>query len=216
MKPEELDRYIRESAGEYNAPPEPPREEMWAAIRESLPSGDDRADVVDLAAHRERRDRRHRLAPWAAGFAAAAILAIGFGLGRATRDQIPGPAAVARTDADTAGISLPVRLATATHMGEAEALLTLFRASDRADDRAATARWARDLLSTTRVLLDSRVAEDPEVAALLADLELVLVQIASTAAADSTEQELIEEGIEQRQLLAKLRSAAETPTEMAM
>lgn len=227
MKQQDLDRFITESVEDYNAPPTPPREAMWSAIRESrsagVPAGPraGRTPVRDpIAARppgRERRGRWRRWTPWTVALAAAAMLAIGFGLGRATLDRMPEPAATAAADAETTSPSLPVRLATATHMGEAEALLTLFRTPElRTDDRMDTARWASDLLGTTRMLLDSRVAEDPDVAMLLADLELVLVQIASTGVMDATEQELIEAGIEERQLLAKLRAAAETPSEMAM
>ena len=224
MNQDEIERLICEGAPEYHAPPEPPRDAMWAAIREMLPRNgriSARGDTGDIAARRARRLRRDRLrslAPWALGLATAATLALGYGLGHITRERAPAaPAPAAVADSERVGPSLPVRLAAANHMGEAEAMLTLFRTSDRADDRLATARWARDLLSTTRMLLDSRVAEDPQLATLLSDLELVLVQISIAAAeADPTDQQLIEEGIEQLQLLAKLRAAAETPTGMAM
>jgi hypothetical protein len=153
------------------------------------------------------------------GLAAAATLAIGFGLGRITE---PGPATppVASVVPEKApppgpsGASLPARMAAADHLGEAEAMLTLFRSTDRADDREATARWARDLLGTTRMMMDSRVGEDPEMADLLGDLELVLVQIAN-AAADPEDDELIEEGIQERQLMTKLRSAG-SPLDAAL
>ena len=198
MKPEELERMI-EAAQDYNEPPETPREEMWGVIRTKLPQG----GTDDLSARRRARsrDRLRRWTPWAVGLAAAATLAVGFGLGRLT--QAPtSPGSTVAADGQT---STPVRLATAEHMSNAEALLTLFR-SEGQEDRAATADWAKDLLATTRVLLDSRVAEDPEMASLLADLELVLVQIAN--AGGTQDNELIEEGIRQQQLLAKLRMAA--------
>ena len=57
------------------------------------------------------------------------------------------------------------------------------------------------------------MAEDPELAALLEDLELVLVQIAN--AGPDGDQELIEQGIRQQQLLPKLRTAA-APTEYSL
>lgn len=226
MKEHELERWMREAARDFNEPPEPPREAMWSAIRASLeagavPPGDD--DVVELGARRRarRRSRVRRWTPWALGMAAAAALAVGFGLGRLTQEaEVSGPVVADAGDegvaGEPAGPSLPVRMAAADHMGEAEALLTLFRASDRADDRAATAAWARDLLGTTRLLLDSRVGDDPEMAMLLSDLELVLVQITSAGDGEGAEQELIEEGIEERQLLPKLRTAATPPVAMEM
>lgn len=201
MTQDGMERLI-EAARDYNQPPETPRDEMWAVIRAELPEALARDDLAARrAAH--ARDRARRWAPWAIGLAVAATLAVGFGLGRLTR--VPEPMTTSVATADRAP-SVPVRLAAAEHMGDAEALLTLFRASAETDDRAATAQWARDLLATTRLLLDSRVADDPELADLLSDLELVLVQIANAEAAE--DRELIEEGIRQQQLLAKLRSAA--------
>jgi hypothetical protein len=45
--------------------------------------------------------------------------------------------------------------------------------------------WARDLLTTTRLLLDSPAGADPARRELLETLELVLVQIARLPRADS-------------------------------
>lgn len=206
MRQEELERMI-EAAQDYNRPPETPREEMWAVIRAELPRA---GESDDLALRREARARSaarlRRWTPWAVGLAAAATLVVGFGLGRLTRDAGPVPVPDAPVAAERSTASVPVRLAAAEHMSNAEALLTMFRTSDRSEDRTATAEWARDLLSTTRLLLDSRVADDPELASLLSDLELVLVQIAN--AGPEGDSELIEEGIRQQELLAKLRSAA--------
>lgn len=203
------ERRMLEAARSYNEPPEPPREAMWAAIREALPpagsGGSDDEDRLDLHAHRTRRgvDRLRRWTPRALGLAAATLV-VGFGLGRITgaSERAPAPTVAPATDA-----SLPVRLAAAEHLGEAEALLTLYRSTDRAEDRLVTARWARDLLGTTRVLIDSRAGRDPVMAQLLGDLELVLVQIA-LAASDPDDHSLIEDGIRERHLLSKLRSAA--------
>lgn len=219
MKPEELERMI-EAAQDYNEPPETPTEEMWAVIRAELSGARETAGAPEagrhagdeLAARRARsRDRARRWTPWAVGLAAAATLAVGFGLGRLTRPHVPPEAPVATAEARSP--STPVRLAAAEHMSDAEAMLTLFQASEGMDDRTAAALWARDLLATTRMLLDSRVAEDPELATLLADLELVLVQIAN--AGPDGDQELIEEGIRQQQLLTKLRTAA-APAEYSL
>ena len=207
MKPEELERMI-DAARDYNEPPETPREEMWAVIRHELPHR--RTDELSVRrAARARSRAAGRWTPWAVGLAAAATLAVGFGLGRLTQGVAPEAVPAAVADAP----STPVRLAAAEHMSDAEALLTLFRASGQEADRTATTAWARELLTTTRMLLDSRVADDPELAALLGDLELVLVQIAN--AGPDGDQELIEEGIRQQQLLVKLRTAA-APADIAL
>ena len=64
---------------------------------------------------------------------------------------------------------------------QAEALLTAYRATT-AQNAAGTqqlGRWGRDILSSTRLLIDSPAGDDPQLRALLNDLELVLVQIIS-------------------------------------
>src|SRR5207253_2556235 len=71
------------------------------------------------------------------------------------------------------------RLAAAQYLTRTEALLTGFRAETRAG--VPTAQFsvqARDLLCTTRLMLDSPAARDVRLKSLLEDLELVLAQIA--------------------------------------
>lgn len=222
MRSDEFERFIEKAAPDYNAPPEPPREEMWAAIRERLRRADRRRDgtALDLEARRAGRERRRRLrrwTPWAIGIAAAATLAVGFGLGRLTTDRAPADGAPASLAAvEERGPSRSVRLAAAHHLGEAEALLTFYRTAQLEGDRAATAHWARELLSTTRLMLDARAGDDPSLAQLLGDLELVLVQIVAAGVEDEDERELIEDSMEQRQLLAKLRTASSGTHQLAM
>jgi hypothetical protein len=71
------------------------------------------------------------------------------------------------------------QLAAVRHLSEAEALLTSFRTRSATDQQmdAQLGSWARELLSNTRLLLDSPVANDPQRRPLLEDLELVIVQI---------------------------------------
>lgn len=96
---------------------------------------------------------------------------------------------------------------------QAEALLTAYRSSDgtRADVESMrmAARWARDVLSSTRLLLDSPAARDPQLRALLTDLELVLAQIVQRSGAplDAGERDLIERAMRDHDLLPRLRSA---------
>lgn len=97
-------------------------------------------------------------------------------------------------------------------LGRAEALLTSFR-SESADSatierNAQIAVWSRDLLSITRLLLDSPAAQDAEMAALLGDLELVLVQMVRLGSGGTEEDaELIREALRQRNVLPRLRTA---------
>jgi hypothetical protein len=84
------------------------------------------------------------------------------------------------------GIDGAYRVAVTRDLTQAEALLTTFRDDSRpssrgeshsAEDDVQLASWARDLLTNTRLLLDSPAASDPERRRLLEDLELVLVQM---------------------------------------
>ncbi len=99
-------------------------------------------------------------------------------------------------------------LARTNHLAQMEALLTTFRAEahGRADGQLAT--WARDLLMTTRLLLDSPAAEDAKNRRLLEDLELVLVQIVNLAPdAGAADRGSIERTLENGQVMTRLRSA---------
>ena len=128
------------------------------------------------------------------------------------RAQPPAPRAgapPAEAPAPAAAPSDLYRLASQQMLGQAEALLVHYR-SDRAADRIdpAVARWARDVLTSTRLLLDSPAADDPGMRALLEDLELVLAQIVQrTGDPDPLDDEMIDRTIEDRDLMPRLRGA---------
>ena len=69
--------------------------------------------------------------------------------------------------------------------------------------------WARQLLTNTRLLLDSPVGDDPQRRPLLQDLELVLVQIVQQLSPGSTPQDrdLIEKTLQQDHVMTRLRTA---------
>ena len=102
------------------------------------------------------------------------------------------------------------QITTIRHLSEAEALLTSFR-SRPADDRQMDAQldaWARQLLSNTRLLLDSPVANDPQRRPLLEDLELVLVQIVQLSPGSTPQdRDLIEKSLRQDHVMTRLRTA---------
>lgn len=201
MNQSEFDEWLSEAAAEVRVPPETPREEIWAGIQAAR--GED-----ELLRRRDRR--RLRWMEWGVGI--AALLLIGIGLGRYS--VRPEPAAPAPEAASSEGSSTAYRLVTAQHLSQAEALLTLTRSASEADDLdAQTIAWAKDLLSTTRLLLDSPDGNDPRLRALLQDLELVLAEItqlrsapASGAAADE-ELNLVKKSIEHVDVLPRLRTA---------
>lgn len=112
------------------------------------------------------------------------------------------------TPAAVAGFaSAPLRAATQQHLARAEVLLATF-AGHESGGAAPDSAWARDLLTTTRLLLDSPAGRDPTRRALLEDLELVLAQIARLPRADTpVERTLIDQAIRRGDLLSKLHTA---------
>ena len=104
------------------------------------------------------------------------------------------------------------RLAAAQTLGQAELLLTSFRADARqrgvVDPQLA--QWAGDVLSSTRLLIDSPAGRDPKLRPLLEDLELVLVQIVQLRAAPDArpgDAELVDRALQERDILPRLRTA---------
>jgi hypothetical protein len=126
------------------------------------------------------------------------------------RSIVGGPTEVA--SADSAASAL-YRAAAVQTLVQAEAVLTAYRGAEATtrDPQAMqqAARWARDVLSSTRLLIDSPAGRDPQMRALFTDLELVLaqiVQLSGTPLQDS-ERDLIDRAMRDRDLLPRLRSA---------
>ena len=102
------------------------------------------------------------------------------------------------------------QLTAVRHLSEAEALLTSFRTRSTTDQQmdAQLGSWARSLLSNTRLLLDSPVANDPQRRPLLEDLELVLVQIVQLSPGSTPQdREMIEKTLRQDHVMTRLRTA---------
>lgn len=195
MTDDRFEDFLRGQARGFREAPEVPRDAMWEAIAA------------------ERRTRRPRRRPawryWGVGIAAA--LAIGIGIGRwsAPAGDVP---TVAQAPSATGAAEVPVamRLTTVEHLRRVEMFLTGFRADVRAGQPMAGGTGARDLLATTRLLLDSPVGDDLQIQTLLEDIELVLAQIASyTDRPHSGEFDLIDQSIEQRSVLFRLHSTVD-------
>jgi hypothetical protein len=199
MRQEQFERLLAEAAKEYHRPPETPRDEMWAEIG--------------------RQRRQGRQSPlwrpwmgWGLGMAAALLLGMALGrMGGNGGDAATVAAGESTPESGDAVLRTAYEYATAEHLRRAETFLMLFQgdAQRGAVDEAAAAP-AEDLLLRTRLLLDSPVAEDPALRTVLDDLELVLAQIVQLRAGRSRfaeELEYIDQGIEQRGVLLKLRSA---------
>jgi hypothetical protein len=187
---------LLDAARAHHAPAPTPREEMWAAI----------------AAARARRRAARRIArPLRWGLALAATLVLGIGIGHFGWLAGPPRTAVPVAVAPPGGASgTAYRVAAAQYLARTEALLTDFRAESRRgrlDPRFLAS--ARDLLTTTRLMLDSPAGDDPHLNLLLEDLELVLAQITQLPMepGEQTELDLINQGMTQRSVLSRIRAA---------
>jgi hypothetical protein len=143
----------------------------------------------------------------------AASLVVGVGLGRLTmRSGASGDAAVVASTNDTA---LPVsstaydRAATELLGKTAVLLTTLPTEAQSVQGNILFSAQALELLTSTRLLLDSpAAADDVRFRELLEDLELVLAQVASLRPARARgEIEIIADALEERDMVPRIRSA---------
>jgi hypothetical protein len=218
---DELPGQLLESLRDYNAPPETPRETIWARIEARR-----RSERVVLGEKRPSFWSRRRLW-WPA--AAAAVLTVGIVIGRISMPSGPPPSPTGREAAlngggpaagDTGAVRFArnrpqpftgpsaFQLAAVPVLNQAELLLTQFRTGETAngDDLTFTER-AAGLLSDTRLLLDSPAVDDPELRSLLGDLELILARIVRIASENpEDDRELINKSLEDRSILPRLRT----------
>jgi hypothetical protein len=143
----------------------------------------------------------------AAGLAAA--LVAGIAIGRFSAGPGDQPLAAAVLTEESGSLHVAFEWATNQHLSQVETFLTGFRIDSRQGRHVSEVSGsASDLLSMTRAFLDSPSTDDAELRALLEDIELVLAQIARiNTQAPSVELELIDESIERRSVLFRLRSA---------
>ncbi len=200
MDDQRFDELMREAAPTFRAPPEPPLDEMWASIE------------------REHFGVAPRAKLWQRWYAPvigmAATLFIGIGIGRVTSEPAAGPAiqgqsaALAPVDEIADDVTGPYRAVTSRYLGQAVALLVALPASTEYNADGKLVERAGELLSTTRLLLDSPAADDPELRVLLDDLELVLAQVVRLSARrHEQEMELITDALEERDVLPRLQNA---------
>jgi len=194
-----FEQWLKDATKSYHSPLPTPREEMWRKIQDA------------------RRNRQViELRPWLRwAVAAAAVLVLGIGIGRwsINRESVPpGSTAAAGTQVTNEIDSLAnvaYQVAATQYLSRTEAFLTSFRAdANRSANTARLARQARDLLTTTQLMLDSPAADNPRLRSLLEDLELVLMQISLlNPVQDGHDRDLITQGMNQSNVLPKLRSA---------
>lgn len=170
---------------------------------------------------------RRRAVPVAWAATMAASLLVGIALGRhsaptldvralassgapATQEQDgslqAGRSVTGRVDEGRGGTP-QYALATREYVRGAETLLVRVTAQEQPPMPDAVVAQARDLLLTTRLLLDSPIGDDPARALLLEDLELVLMQVSQLQAGNEADRSLVTEAIIQNGLIERLRNA---------
>src|SRR3989454_877373 len=193
MTDDRFDQWLRDAARDYHRPPATPREELWSRI------------AAARAARRQQIVVIRPLLRWGVGI--AAVLALGVAIGRWSATGSPTSSGSAGTGERTS--TFVYRLAAAQYLSRTEALLKGFRAEIHGG--APTAQFsvqARDLLCTTRLMLDSPAARDVRLKNLLEDLELVLAQMAQLrSSGDREDVQSINQGLDQRSVLLRLRTA---------
>jgi hypothetical protein len=207
MTEERFEDFLKRALDDLEPVPPAPKEAMWAQIDQAR----------RFSRNAERTSSRRVWINWGVGL--AAMLAVGIGIGRMTaREQIGIEAPVAQVNAPASPGIRPnhttYQVAVAQHLNKADALLTSFRtqpAEETADPQLA--QFARDLLTSTQLLLDSPAGDDPKVAALLGDLELILAQIARTTIASPEERAIIRDGMNKTAVLPRLRATTAGPVQ---
>ncbi len=211
MTDDRFEEWLKEASHGYNAPPgDVPREAMWSAIAETR-----RAAGARSLSERDEATPARRPAWWGLALAAGVVLTAGIGIGYwmrggASRSIAATTPAAAPDTSGARGIgqSTPYDVAAVQHFSAAEALLTSYRASAPDSSDVAVRRWARDLLSTTRLLLDSPASTDPRRRQLLEDLELILAQIVQLPPdAPASDRESISRSILREQVLTRIRTS---------
>jgi len=211
MTDERFEELMRDAALTYRRPPDAPLNEMWESI----------ASELDASAVNGASDRTHRFAgqrllasQWMR-FAAVLVLGIGVGhLWTSWRQASPSNTNVsgAVIGSSTVAEKPPAGAydaATTRYLGQTAALLVALPGEMRGGhtDKEFIGR-AGDLLLTTRMLIDSPASTDPSMRNLLEDLELVLAQIVRLQSERGhSEMDLINQALEQRDVLPRLRSA---------
>jgi hypothetical protein len=200
---EQFVEFIQDAARTYNDPAGGiPREEMWSSI------------VMARRQAAAARSRRRYM--WAAA-GMAATLAIGVAIGRYQKADGGGQMAQAPTvivnGASGASGASAYDVATLAHLSRAEALLVSYTTPMTTSQRgvhtdSALTSWAKQMLTNTRLLLDSPMGTDVRRRRILEDLERVLVQMVqvSPAETDADVRAHVERSLDRTRMMMRLRS----------
>lgn len=202
MTEEQLDDLLHDAARSYRVPPNADFDAMWQRVEREVFGPPVRNG------HGHWRTPSWRV--FSVGLAASLVL--GVALGRlTTRDAVTPATATAVAATDSSPVARGVYAQAATELlDKTTLLLTSLSTEARSglDDMQFTVQ-ALELLTTTRLLLDSPAASDGRFRDLLEDLELVLAQVASLRSARGREEiELITDALLERDMVPRIRSAA--------
>ena len=198
MNDDRLNELLDDARRTWPLPPEPDYQAMWGRIEREAFSG----------IRRESRTPSWRV--YSLGLAAALML--GIGLGRFSRPTpVSAPTTVASavvTDTNTQSSTAYDRAASEL-LGRTVVLLTSLPADSRNVPAGQQfSNQATELLTSTRLLLDSPAASDARFKDLLEDLELVLAQIAMLQSGRTRQDiDLITDALEERDVVPRIRSA---------
>lgn len=200
MNDERLNELMADAARTYRVPAEPDFDAMWSEIER------DAFDQVPVrAAPLWRSPRWHVVA-----MGMAATLLFGVALGRFTAPAAsPAPAVATDTAAPPSRSGDVYDRAAKELLGRTAVLLTALPSEgERGLPTSQFATQALELLTTTRLLLDSPAASDARFKDLLDDLELILAQIASLhSGRGSQEMDFITDALTERDVVPRIQSA---------
>ncbi len=207
------------AAAAYHAPPDiVPREAMWDAIRArranvtiaEIPFAPAIVAETPVTVMRSTRSALRRIPRWIAAASAAAVVLIAINVMRPTSI----PMSPATTLIDSVASSVAWQTASTEHFGMAESMLTMLPNSSTQNGDAQITAWSRDLLESTRLLIDSPAGRNPKRRALLMELELVLVQLVESGPTMRTEDRTMMDELRSRSALLLTRIRTTIPAGM--
>jgi hypothetical protein len=199
MTEERLNDLLDDARRTWPLPPEPDYQAMWGRIEREAFAGIRPAS---------------RAPSWRTfSLGLAATLVVGIGLGRLSMKESAAPADPVVVQAPATESAIPASNAydrvAQELLGRTVVLLTSLPAEARnvgAGERFAN--QATELLTSTRLLIDSPAASDARFKDLLEDLELVLAQIAMLQSGRTRQEiDLITDALEERDVVPRLQSA---------
>jgi len=193
-----LNELLDDAKRTWPLPPEPDYQAMWGRIEREAFAG----------VRRDARTPSWRV--YSLGLAAALVM--GIGLGRFSMKEttsVPTTVASAVVTDTAAPLSDAYDKVASELLGRTVVLLTSLPADARNVGAGQQfSNQATELLTSTRLLLDSPAASDARFKDLLEDLELVLAQIAMLQSGRTRQDiDLITDALEERDVVPRIRSA---------